>query len=251
MSVGELLERDEDRPAYVRFERRAVDDKAATLKAGHYVSRDEDYALITPPYSKDCIEKKVDTWFGQAAVNVKNGRIPQRHLDLWKDSYKRWLNGQEEPLNGTSVKDWNALSPAQCKNLISAGCLTIEDLAAANDEALKRIGMGAVDLKNRAKAWLQAAKDHGPLVGQVTSLQKENEQLKGSIESLQEQVTLLTRQLDSKDESPQVIPAIREELTITADDILEKTPAQLYEEKFGKKPHHLMKEETILKKLKE
>lgn len=251
MSVGELLERDEDRPAYVRFERRAVDDKAATLAAGHYVSKDEDYVLVTPPYSKDCIEKKISTWFKQVEDNVKNGRVPQRHLDLWRDSFTRWKNGQEEPLNGTSVKDWNALSPAQCKNLISAGCKTIEDLAAANDEALRRIGIGAVDLKNRANAWLQAAKDHGPITMQVTSLQKENEQLKGSLESLQEQVTLLTRQLDSKDESPQVIPAIREELTITADDILEKTPAQLYEEKFGKKPHHLMKEETILKKLKE
>ena len=31
----------------------------------------------------------------------------------------------------------------------------------------------------------------------------------------------------------------------------EKTPAELYEEKFGKPPHHRMKPETILEKLKE
>ena len=147
MSVGDILARDEDRPAYVRFERRAVDDKAATLAAGHYVSRDEDWALITPPYSRDVVEKRVDSWFSQVEVNVKTGRVPNRHLDIWKQAYESWKNGQEISVDGTSVKDWNALSPAQCKNLISAGCRTIEDLAQCNDEGLKRIGMGAVDLK--------------------------------------------------------------------------------------------------------
>lgn len=246
MSVNQVMERDAERPAYVRFETRAVDDKAATLEAGHYVSRDEDWALITPPYSKDCVEKKVDKWLSQVRVNVKKGRVPQNHLDIWTQAYDSWKKGQEIPVNGTSIKDWNILSPSQCKNLISAGCLTIEDLAQCNDEGLRRIGMGAVDLKNKAKAWLQAAKDHGPIVMQVTSLLKENEQLKGSIESLQEQITLLARQIDSK-ENP--VAEIDNSIGIT--DIIEQTPAEQYFEKFGKKPHHLMKEATILKKLKE
>ena len=265
MSVGEILERDEDRPAYVRFERRAVDDKAATLEAGHYVSRDEDYVLVTPPYSKDVVEKKVDSWFSQTAVNVKTGRVPQRHFDLWKQAYESWKNGQEMPVDGTSVKDWNTLSPAQCKNLISAGCRTIEDLSQANDEALKRIGMGAVDLKRKAKAWLQAAKDHGPLVGQVTSLQRENEQLIGSIDSLQEQITLLSRQLDREDKQavlPPISPMESIDIGITAADItpevettepetVEKSLAEQYRDKFGTKPHHRMKDSTIVQKLKE
>jgi len=252
MSVGDLMERDEDRPAYVRFERRAVDDKAATLEAGHYVSKDEDYVLVTPPYSKDCIEKKVDSWFSQVEVNVKTGRIPQRHYDLWRQAYDSWKNGQEMPVDGTSVKDWNALSPAQCKNLISAGCRTIEDLAQANDEALRRIGMGGSDLKTKARVWLQAAKDHGPLVGEVTSLQKENEQLQGTIASLQEQITLLSRQLDAKERPVETANThIQPVERISADDILEKTPTEQYIEKFGKAPHHRMKDETILQKLKE
>ena len=37
MSVGEILERDEERPAYVRFERRAVKDNEAT-KANELIS---------------------------------------------------------------------------------------------------------------------------------------------------------------------------------------------------------------------
>ncbi len=251
MSVSDILERDNDRPAYVRFEQRAVPDKKATETAGHYVSKDEDWVLITPPYSKDCVEKKVETWFPQVEVNVKTGRIPEKHFVFWKESYERWKKGLEAPVNGTSVRDWNALSPAQCKNLISAGCLTIEDLAHANDDALRRIGMGAVDLKKKANTWLQAAKDHGPLTMEVATLQKENSQLKGSLEALQEQVTLLTRQLDARQSTPAPVQPVFSAGGISAEDILDKTPAEQYEEKFGKKPHHLMKEETILKKLKE
>lgn len=255
MSVGEILERDENRPAYVRFERRAVDDKAATLAAGHYVSKDEDYALITPPYSKDCVEKKVSSWFPQVEVNVKNGRVPQSHLDFWKRAYQAWKDGQEEPINGTSVKDWNALSPAQCKNLISAGCRTIEDLAQANDEALKRIGMGAIELRQKAKAWLQAAKDHGPITMEIVSLQKENDQLKGSIESMQEQIRLLTMQLGSRGNVDH-IDVVEQTEEISVSDIIPEEPVQQsledqYIAKFGKKPHHLMKPENILKKLQE
>ena len=129
MSVGDLMERDGDRPAYVQFERRAVDDKEATLKAGHYVSVDVDYALITPPYSKDQVIKKVEKWLNQVKINVKKGRVPLRHLEIWTKAYESWQNGQEIPVDGTSVREWSILSPSQCKNLISAGCLTIEDLA--------------------------------------------------------------------------------------------------------------------------
>lgn len=219
MSVGELLEREVDRPAYIRFEVRAVPDAEATLAAGHHVSKDVNYVLVTPPYSKDCVEKKADTWFAQKELDVKNGRVSPKHLAMWKESYERWKNGLEPPLDGTSVKEWNAISPAQCKNLISAGCRTIEDVAAVNDEGLKRIGIGGIDLKNKAKAWLQAAKDHGPLVNEVTHLKRENEQLKGSVEALTEQITLLKRHLE-KDDVPRETIEPPKMVSISADDIL-------------------------------
>lgn len=247
MSVGDLLERDAERPAYVRFEVRAVPDPEATLREGHHVSKDEHWILVTPPYSKDCVEKKVANWFAQKEIDVKNGRVNPKHLDMWKESYSRWKNGLEEPLNGTSVKEWNALSPAQCKNLISAGCRTIEDVAMVNDEGLKRIGIGGIDLKNKARAWLQAAKDHGPLVNEVTKLKNENAQLMGAVESLTEQVAILKRHLEST--AVEEVPRGTIE-NISADDIL-GTPAERYESKFGSPPHHRMKPETILKKLEE
>lgn len=257
MSVGEILERDENRPAYVRFERRAVTDSERTLSEGHHVSKDEDYALITPPYSKDVVEKRVAAWFQTVEQNVRAGRVPERHYEQWKESYKRWQDGQEPPLDGTSVNDWSSISPSQRKNLISAGCRTVEDLAQANDEAMRRLGMGAQDLKNKAKAWLQASKDHGPLTMEIASLKNENAQLKGTIQSLQDKIKRFEIRMDAQDgevpreteekaESASWHPKDPSELVAQA-----QSPAELYEAKFGKKPHHLMKEATILKKLQE
>ena len=251
MSVGDILERDEERPAYVRFELRAVKDNEASLKAGHYVSKDEEIVLIMPPYSKDCHENTVPRWLPQLDREVNNGRIPIKHKELWLEIYARWKKGLEPPVNGTSVKDWNAISPAQCQNLINAGCRSIEDLAQVNDEGMRRIGMGANDLKNKAKAWLQAAKDHGPLTEEVTQLKNQNKQLEGTISSLQEQIKRFEIRLDAQDGEvshetvTKFIPIKPEEIRHSP------TPAEQYKDKFGKKPHHLMKEATILKKLQE
>jgi len=243
MSVGDLMDRDEDRPAYVRFEKRAVQDKEASLKEGHYVSRDENWILVTPPYSKDCFEEKVDTFFAKKEMDVKTNRIPSRHLEMWKRSYESWEKGQEMPVDGTPIRDWNALSPAQCENIIRAGCKTIEDLAQINDEGLRRLGMGGQDLKVKAKSWLQAGKDHTPLINEVSGLRKENDQLKGSLEALQAQVSKLLAHKEGTVTRPVDVPEIPGGVEVSLQD--------QYEAKFGKKPHHRMKEDTILAKLKE
>ena len=199
MSVGEILERDEDRAAYVRFERIAVKDNEASLKDGFYKSKDQDMIYVTPPYSKDEYTSKVDVFFQKKEGDVRSGRIPQKHLELWKEAYAHWRKGQEPPLDGTDVRNWAVISPAQAKNMISAGCRTIEDLAQANDEALRRLGMGGNDLKNKAKAWLQAAKDHGPLTEEISQLKNQNKQLQGTIDSLQEQIKRFEIRMDAQD----------------------------------------------------
>lgn len=255
MSVGEILERDEDRAAYVRFERIAVKDNEATLRDGCYKSKDQDMIYVTPPYSKDEYPSKVDVFFQKKEGDVRSGRIPQKHLELWKEAYARWLKGQEAPLDGTDVRNWAAISPAQAKNMIAVGCRTIEDLAQANDEAMRRLGMGANDLKNKAKAWLQAAKDHGPLTMEIAQLKNENKQLQGTIDSLQNQIKLMEIQLEAKtgNSSQEYRPATPEQIKESEDKVQPEVLDMLrkeYEAKFGVKPHHRMKIETLRDKLK-
>ena len=76
---AELSER-ADRPAYVRFKRMTIEDKAATIAAGHYVGKDVDFALITPPYSRDVIEVKIPQWKVNMEMDVRNERMPKKWM---------------------------------------------------------------------------------------------------------------------------------------------------------------------------
>lgn len=245
MSVNDLV-RDEERPAMVRFERRPIEDKPASREAGQVVYKDVDFVLVTPPFSKDLFEHKVEVWFQNVDINVRNGRTKPEWRDYWHECYEKWKRGEEAPLNGTSVKNWPAITPAQCKTLLVANILTIEDLAIANDEGVRRLGMGGHELKSKAKAYVKAVKDTGPLVMEIAALEKENAIQQGTIASLAEKVDILNQRLESMKGQPLV-----EVEAISVSDILDKSPTEQYIEKFGKKPHHLMKDETMLKRIAE
>lgn len=217
MSVGEVSNR-EERPAYVRFERRPVEDKEASLREGRYVAKDVDFALITPPYSKDCVEQKVTRWLEDLDRGVRDGRIPQQWATLWKEGYHKWQNGQEMPLHGTPILGWGVISPAQQKMLIAINCLTVEDLAQINDEGMKRVGMGGLELRNKAKNWLASVKDHGGLTIQMSALEQENAQLKASVEGLKAQVEALKGMIPQQ---PQSLQQPYVEQGITASDLLD------------------------------
>lgn len=264
-AVNDIVDR-EERPPYVRFERRSVEDKKKSLEAGHYVGKDVDFALITPPYSKDCVEIPVARWFENQQRYVMNGRTPKAWLDNWKNGYEAYKKGEEIPLNGTPIKTWQAISPAQSKTIVAAGILTVEDLAACNDEGLRRLGMGGRDLISRAKSWVKGSSDIGKLALENSTLLKENEGLKTTIESLEGKVRELQRMLELKEKDiPKETTVDVPRETISAEDILnwdgtpvneDEMPAELpladqYYAKFGKKPHWKMKEETIRAKLEE
>ena len=223
MSVGEVSNR-EERPAYVRFERRPVEDKEASLREGRYVAKDVDFALITPPYSKDCVEQKVTRWLEDLERGVRDGRIPQQWATLWKEGYQKWQNGQEMPLHGTPVLGWGVISPAQQKMLIAINCLTVEDLAQINDEGMKRVGMGGLELRNKAKNWLASVKDHGGLTIQMSALEQENAQLKASVDGLKAQVEALKGMIPQQ---PQMMQQPYVEQGISASDLLDDDPASV------------------------
>lgn len=226
MSVGELISR-EERPAYVRFERRPMEDKAASIREGRYVAKDVDFALVTPPYSKDCVEYKVEQWLINMDRNVRDGRIPEKWAEQWKAAYHSWKNGQEMPLSGTPIKGWGVLSPAQQATLIAMNCLTVEDLAIINDEGLHRIGMGAVELRDKAKNWLASVKDHGAVTVQLAAMEQENRNLSATVESLKAQVDALRSMIPKQ---PEVMVQVGREPEISADELLSDEPEPVIEE---------------------
>ena len=182
----------ENRPPFVTFEIRAVEDRDATIEAGHYVAKDVNYALIRPVGSKDCVERVADEWFAQLDRDTASGRFPREWLLAFKGVYKDWKEGNETPLSGTPIVTWPGVSPAQAKNLIALRVFTVEDLAAANEEVMGRVGMGCRALKQKAIDWLATAGDSGKVVAELEALRAANADLKLRNDSLSEQLTELS-----------------------------------------------------------
>ncbi len=178
----------EARPPYVTFEVRAVEDRAASIEAGFYKTRDVDFAFITPQGSKDRIEREVQSWFENLTEQVNQQRFPSEWKRHFEESYKAWKEGRELPLNGTPILTWPVVSPSQVKALLDARVKTVEDLAGANEETLNRIGMGSRMLKDKAVSWMTAAGSTGKVTEEMTALKAANKALTDRNEELGKQL---------------------------------------------------------------
>lgn len=118
----------------------------------------------------------------------------QKEQLLWpyiKPFYERWLEGQEEPTEGTPLDVLPFLPKPVIEHLKSLLIRTAEDLAAANDADMDRIGMGARGWRQKTISYLEA-KDgaakisavNDELTQQVERQQEEIEQLKAQVNSL-------------------------------------------------------------------
>lgn len=185
----------EARPPYVQFERQAIEDREKTNEAGHFVPKEIDYAIITPQGSKDRIHRIVKEWFDHLRKESEDGRFPQVWLDFYKTSYEAWQKGQEIPLSGTSVRNWPFPSPAQVAMLVDLHLLTVEDVAQANEESIRRMGMGGNSLKQAAVAFLENSSGSGKIIKDMDVLREENNGLKLRNNALERQVQELAAQV--------------------------------------------------------
>jgi len=146
---------------YVRFEMRAVEDRTLTTTDGVTQMKDVPWAIVSAPGSRDTMEKTAEDWLASLIPHARDGRIPASWPSDYRGAFDLWIKGEEMPVHGTPIKSWPPLTPSQRKNIIAAGILTVQDLAAANEETRARIGMGALALSATAVRWLQESKDVG------------------------------------------------------------------------------------------
>lgn len=184
-----------ERPPYVRFALKPVEDRNASLAAGHYVAKDVIFAIITPQGSKDLIERKAEDWFENLRQQVAEQRYQPEWLAAHKAAFEAFKADREPPLNGTSISMMTMLSPSQVQALMNLRLVTVEDLAAANEETISRIGMGGRALKQKAVEWLSASNGTGKQVERIVALQQENEALKTTVEGMSKSLAELQAQV--------------------------------------------------------
>ena len=185
-------------PPYVRFEQRAEEDRNASIDAGHYVAKNVNYALITSPGSKDCVEKIAEDWLAQIKEKARDGSFPAQWAEHFAYVFKHWQEENTIPETGTPIKGWAMLSPAMQQQVIQANIRTVEDLAVMNESGLQRIGMGARDLQNKARAWLAEAASVGSVAAKNAALELKLEAALERIVTLEEENKVLAAQVAKK-----------------------------------------------------
>lgn len=210
------------RAPYVRFEKRAEKDAEASIEKGSNVYKDVEYALITPPGSKDCVERVAKEWFEYLETQVQGNRFPETWLRMFRSRYDAWQKTGEVPIEGTSILNWPLITPSEAKALQDLFILSVEDLAGANEQAVQSIGMGGRNLKEKAKQFLRAQGDGGGKVAEemVALKQKLDDQATALAESTR-QIAMLKSQLQSNDSDiPHQVQGNRDEV-IAASELLD------------------------------
>lgn len=192
---------DDPKPPYVMFETRAIEDREATIEAGHFVAKDVTYVIVTPAGTKDRIEKVAADWIAGLREMASQERVPSAWVGMYENALKHWENTQAMPEFGTPIRNWPGVSPAQAHAVIDANVRTVEELAEATEEAISRIGMGGRALKMKAIAWLESSKNSGALAEEVTALRVENEALKERDSERETELKALSKRLDEMEKA--------------------------------------------------
>jgi len=191
------------RPPYTEFKVIAKDDPKKSVELGYRVTKDVEMAFIMQPGSKDQVEMIASEWLASIKRKSLEGRAdayPPDWVDAFHKKYEAWKSGMEPPLNGTSVKQWALLSPAQAENFISLRILTIEDVAAMTEEAMARLGMGGRNLREQAREWLKGKQI-------ADAAMTENLELKKRVQELEDLMKQMLEAKPKKGRPPKLVEA--------------------------------------------
>jgi hypothetical protein len=113
--------------------------------------------------------------------------------------WQRYKNETEfRPSSGTPLEDWPRLDVAAVARMKAMGFHTVEQIADASDAMCQNIGMGCFELRTKAIAFVEAAKDSAYAQKQADQLAAQNlqiDELKTANRDLGAHVAKLTEQL--------------------------------------------------------
>ena len=184
---------DGDKALIVHFYVRPVQNIFASSKANQAIYEDVIYVKINVPGLK---EMEVDT----PARDDHQRRFPQQ----WQHFVNRTQGDAREV--GTPVAEWSILTRSQAEEFRALKFFTVESIANASDLNINAMGMiGGMSpyaLRERARAFLQAAKDSALPQHQAEELAKRD----AEIAMLKEQMAKLADSVKAMPQAQAPIP---------------------------------------------
>ena len=161
-----------DSKLYVEFYRKPVLQPGKSREAGRAVYEEIDYVRIHVPGDKSSVIERP---------------VSQQDVFRFQDRYNKWKAGQEEAVSGTPLSALPGMTASKVEEYKFFKLVTVEQLAEANDNLGAKF-MSFHQDKQRAKAFIEVAKNNAPIEKMNEELQKrdaEIENLKTMVEALQ------------------------------------------------------------------
>lgn len=167
----------DDNGLYVEFSMEAIQNEQRSIDEGRPIFEDKEYITIrivgdTKTVRKRPVQKE---WQGNTPPDTER----------WPRQYAAFKNQQSQSVDGTPITEWAAITKSDAASMKAMNIHTVEMLANLGDGNLN--WMGARQMRDKAKAWLEQAKEGTGL----SKLQAENEQLKTDMAALQNQMKAL------------------------------------------------------------
>lgn len=178
---GALVKRGEG-DVFPIFKREAIKNETKSLEAGRPIFDTVEMVSIIIPGDPSSVPERA---------------VREHDKERWPEAYNRFKAEQEMVFDGTILEAWAILDAGQVAGLKALGIHTVESLANLPDAFLPKLGMGGLMLRDKARAYVEAAKNGGVperLVQENAQLRAEREQLAATIAALKHQVEKLARE---------------------------------------------------------
>lgn len=124
--------------------------------------------------------------------------FPRKATEYDKVQYRRqWEQFQANQVqigDGLPVEQWSYITKYQAQNLKSLHIHTVTQLANTSDNDLAKVGMGALDLRVKARAYVEAQKGNAT----TDELKEENQKLASQLDELKEQMAMMMEKMSSQ-----------------------------------------------------
>lgn len=114
-------------------------------------------------------------------VEDENGyMVPMTYAEKYKTQYDQFMAGEVQSKSGTPIEALTFLSVGKVKELKSLNIYTAESLASLEGASLKSLGVGGLEWKTKAQAFISSASGNAV----VSKLADENAALRQQIEDM-------------------------------------------------------------------
>lgn len=153
---------DADKRLFVQFYKEAVKNGPKSIEAGRPIFDEVDHVRIITPGSRDTFVTKVD------ADSPYKQRFPQQ--------WARYQANLSQDVVGTPLTQLPWMTVGQIAEFAAVGCKTVEQLVGMPDSMSQKF-MGHHQIKQRAKAFIEAASAQAPSLKLQAELEVRDQQI--------------------------------------------------------------------------